>query len=147
MKTTYNDIEISYVEGDNRWHFELRGRSRSAESLAKAKEAIDKEPIEKRKQKFPRFDAYFFQYGENPIIVTVTGVSEEYYRASPQFWITNEGKRSKEHVSSLYPVNAENGAIVNEIISIKKQADQLEKARVAQMAKLEVATIPKEIAE
>jgi hypothetical protein len=42
MTITHDDITITYDEKDNRWHFELRGRQRSAESLAKAKEFIDK---------------------------------------------------------------------------------------------------------
>ena len=48
LVVTYEGIEIAYIEGSNDWRFELRGRSRRAESLSKAKEFIDKEPSKKK---------------------------------------------------------------------------------------------------
>lgn len=41
IKVIHSGIEILYVEGENKWTFTLRGRDRSADSLAKAKEYID----------------------------------------------------------------------------------------------------------
>ena len=64
MKTVYQDIAIEYDEQSNAWKFELRGRSRGADSLAKAKEAIDKEPVEKRKP-FPKFEAWLWAQDPN----------------------------------------------------------------------------------
>lgn len=144
MKTLYNAIEISYNEENDRWEFELRGRARSAESLAKAKEAIDKEPKEKRTQVFPRFDAYRFRYGDEISIVTVTSVADTRY-SGVEFWITGKDGRSKERASQLYPVNEKNTAIVTEIKRINAQIEGLDKAKATQHTKLQSATVPKEL--
>lgn len=146
MKTTYHEIEIAYDESDDRWHFDLRGRKRSAETLSKAKEAIDKEPAEKRKQVFPRFEAYKLSTWDNSEIVTVTGLGDEAWRGQPQFWIVDKsGKRSKEHASSLFPVNEKNTAIVACIIDLKKQIVALEESKSKQRERLQAAVVPKEL--
>lgn len=146
MKTIHSGIEIEYREQDNRWYFELRGRSRSADSLSKAKEAIDKEPTPKRTQQFPKFTAYRFNYA-GIHRVTVTSVAEgTSYRGSPSFWITNsEGGRSKEYASSLAPVNPHNDRLVNEIEALNKEQEAInEKIKVAK-SNLEWAKVPAEI--
>lgn len=51
MTTTHNGIEIEYLEREDLWQFELYGRERKVESLAAAKEAIDK-PRPSRKAAF-----------------------------------------------------------------------------------------------
>lgn len=146
MKCTYSDIEISYNEDKDRWDFELRGRRRSAESLAKAKEAIDKEPAEKRKQVFPRFTAYRFRYGQEIETVTVTSVADEQGFGGLRFWIAGKNGREKERCTMLFPVNESNDAIIIEMQSIQTQMDALEEKKDALREKLQSATIPKEIA-
>lgn len=145
IAVTYSGIAIAYNEVSDNWRFELRGRSRSATSLSKAKEAIDKEPVEKRKQTFPRFDAYIFNSYEDARIVTVTGVGEQGWGGQQTFWVDNKGKRSKESASSLYPVNEKNTAIAKELARIKKEINRLGGDSDAQMKKLEKITIPKEL--
>lgn len=148
MKTMHHEIEISYDESDDRWHFTLRGRGRSAETLSRAKEAIDKEPVEKRKQVFPRFEAYLSRYGSNVEIVTVIALGDEAWRGHPRFWVVNkDGKRSKEHAISLFPVNEKNTAIVAEIVALKKQTETLEDARSKWHEKLQCAVVPKELTD
>ena len=146
MKTLYKEIEISYNEEKDRWEFELRGRSRSAESPARAKEAIDKEPVEKRKQVFPRFDAYQNKHNRGFSIVNVTSIANNNCGGA-QFWIssTKDG-RQKEYACSLFPVNENNTAIVTEIKRINAQIDALDEVKANQHSKLQPATMPTELA-
>jgi len=145
MQTTHSGIEIEYDESKDVWRFDLRGRARSAATLSKAKEAIDKEPSEKRKQVFPRFEAYLVKLWETSV-VTVTGLAEENYRSTTCFWVTTkEGKRSKEYANILFPVSDHNTAILAEIKKLDDQIEALEKAKAAQHTKLQCATIPKEL--
>ena len=56
LTVEYSGITIEYIEDDNKFRFELRGRERKAESLKQAKEWIDKpEPVKKPSKKFERF--------------------------------------------------------------------------------------------
>lgn len=145
MKTEYNGIEIEYIEGTNDWHFELRGRRRKAESLVQAKAAIDKEPVEKRKQTFPVFDAYMLTfYGAET--VTVTSLAENRYSSEPEFWIKKRGDRRKERASHLYPVNAHNTALVEQIKAKDEEKSRIENERGELVRQLQEATVPAEIA-
>ncbi len=53
MKTEHAGIEIEYNEKDEKFECVIRDRHRIFDSLKKAKEAIDKEPAEKRKKMEP----------------------------------------------------------------------------------------------
>lgn len=147
MKTEYGGIEISYDEGRDVWLFELRGRSRSSESLAKAKEAIDKEPKEKRAQTFPRFQAYLWKYSEL-MTVTVTSLADDnYYGTGKTFWITDSrGKRSKERDHSLFPVNDHNTAVIEKVKATEKEIEALNAQLTKHKERLQKATVPAEIA-
>lgn len=147
MKTEHSGIEITYNEVKDRWEFELRGRSRSADSLAKAKEAINKEPVEKRKQAFPRFDAYLNRYQNGWGVVSVTSVADAGYRSGEYFWISNAQRgREKESASSLFPVNEHNTRIVDEIKRFESQIETCQEQVSKLIGKLQMATVPKEIA-
>jgi len=145
METTYNDIVISYQEANNRWHFELRGRKRSAESLAAAKNAIDKEPAAKRKQEFPRFHCYQFKYNDEVEIVTVTSVAEDGYRGL-EFWVSSKEGRAKVRANMLNPANESNGALVEEIKALTAERARIFSAITEARSKLTIAEIPAEIA-
>ncbi len=147
MKTEYNEIEISYDEGRDRWLFELRGRSRSADSLAKAKEAIDKEPAEKRQQTFPRFQAYFWRYDDLKV-VTVTSIAEEAsYGKSKVFWVMDkDNRRSKELQHSLFPVNEHNTKIIEAVKAKEAEVEKLQEDIRALRETLQQATVPAEVA-
>lgn len=148
MKTEYNGIEINYVEGTDDWHFELRGRSRKADSLAKAKEAIDKEPAEKRTQAFPRFQAHFYSYSQWQIVTVTSVAADGYYGAGTAFWCNEkDGKRRKERDSCLYPVNPHNDALVVAIKEKDKQIEKIEKEKSDLFEKLQKAAVPAEIAK
>lgn len=148
MKTEYNGIEITYDEGRNEWLFELRGRSRKADSLTLAKEAIDKEPKEKRAQTFPRFEAYFKHYSGWQKVIVTSIAEDPYYRGSGKsFWILGSGgKRSKESDSGLFPVNDHNTALLDAIHAKEKDIEVLEQQKSALYEKLQKATVPQEIA-
>ena len=146
MKTEYEGIEISYIEGTNDWHFELRGRSRITDSLAKAKEAIDKEPVAKRVS-FPRFDCYMWKY-RTLKIVTVTSVAELDYSGKPAFWVTErDGKkeRSKESAYSLFPVTDHNTALLAQIKNKEAEGEVIDKAIGALKQELTIAKVPESI--
>lgn len=146
MKTEYDGIEIEYIEGTNDWHFELRGRRRKADSLAKAKDAIDKEPKEKRAP-FPRFDCYRFRYSREPEVVTVTSIAEDQYDKGTTFWVSEkDGKgRSKEKDIYLHPVNDHNDALLAQIKAKQAEGAAIDKEIGALKAKLQIATIPESV--
>lgn len=147
MKVTHSDIVITYIEGDNQWHFELCGRQRKAESLAKAKEAIDKEPVEKRKQTFPRFEAYMkTSFERDYSVVSVTSLAENHYGRDTHFWVVDKrGNRSKENAVYIYPVNDANTAVVAEMMNIVGKIEILEKEKSMVAGKLQCSTVPKEL--
>ena len=141
MKTTYNEIEITYREDGNDWEFELRGRTRTAESLAKAKELIDKEPAEKKKP-FPRFKAYKISYNREVSVVNITSGADEGY-GGKQFWIVDaKGSRSKEQAKYLYPVNPKNDALLVDRREIEAKMTALSNELEAVTKKMETATMP-----
>ena len=145
MKTEYSGIEITYDEGRDNWLFVLRGRSRSAPSLAKAKEAIDKEPKEKRAQTFPRFEAYMWAY-DGFKTVTVTSIADDGYHNGMTFWVSDaDGRRRKERDYSLFPVNDHNTAIKDNILAKDAEREALSEAIDALKGGLQKATAPEEI--
>jgi hypothetical protein len=147
MKTEYSGIEISYDEGRDKWLFDLRGRSRSAESLAKAKEAIDKEPKEKRTQSFPRFEAYHWSYNNFGVVIVTSVADDAYYGQGKTFWVVEkDGKRKKERDYGLFPVNDHNTAIVNQILEKEKEAEKIAEKISNLRQELQKATVPAEIA-
>lgn len=147
MKTEYSGIEISYVEGTNDWHFELRGRSRRAESLAKAREAIDKEPKEKRTQTFPKFDAYQWSYGGIKTVTVTSLADNNAYSGGVDFWTTGPEGRRKEHDYSLFPVNDHNTALVKKIQAKEAEKDAIDKAITELRKTLQKATVPAELSK
>ena len=124
IKFTHDGTLITYNEQENKWKFTLRGRDRSAESLAKAKEFIDKPlPAEKAKP-FEKIPAWLFKYdGDTPARIDVTGIAEgRGYGGGEYVWINHKGARSKEAVRfSIYPSNPKNDEIVQRV-SAKREA-------------------------
>jgi len=111
---TYRDILITYDETRDKWLFVLRGKERSADTLANAKKAIDAPPP--KDDHFRRFEAWYNYggYGANYHPVTVTSMTE-----SGRFWITYTRNRSKERTQgdghALFPCNPHNDAVVARI--------------------------------
>lgn len=125
----YNNVEIIYDENDNVWRFELRGRQRSTESLAKAKEAIDK-PLPVGKKKFERFSAYLARHDSGFKIVEVTSIADgPSWRNKTEVWITFDGNRQKVGLDDLYAVTPENEALIAKWKQHDLQEKEAEKAK------------------
>lgn len=108
IKTTYRGIEISYDEGDDKWHFTLRDKDRSAETLANAKKAIDA-PVREGKKPFSRFKAWRKRYNRDEFeLVTVTSIANNRY-GGQKLWVTGpHGDREQEYPGSLYEISDHN---------------------------------------
>ena len=154
MQFTHSDIEVSYNEKDNKWHFALRGRHRTADSPAQAKEFIDKEPSPAKAKKFPRFTAYLrantYGHSANVQEVEVTNIAERSsYKSFIEFWIYNpanknyrdSGREKAEH-SRLITKSAGNDELLNEIRAIEGQIAQLDEQATGLAGKLEFISIP-----
>lgn len=141
---TYEGVKILYDESDNVWRFTLRGRERSSESLAKAKESIDKPvPEEKKKGFIPvqawKGDSY---YGTKWKQVIVTSIAEKGYRSYDELWIKDGTCRSKECSSSIFAFTDENAALIDKMNSLTEQIEKLEEQRKGLSRKMEKFTVP-----
>jgi hypothetical protein len=137
IKHTHDGVEITYDEKENRWRFHLRGRERSAESLAKAKEFIDKPVVEKEEKTFVPIDAWWFSYSEGPRIVKVTSVAERGYGSLEYYWIKDGKDRSKRAAYELYPKTDKNDKLVSEVQALDSQLDSLREKRDEKKQKLD----------
>lgn len=126
VKVIHDEIEIVYIEGDNKWEFVLRGRTRRVDSLAMARDAINKVPAEK-KTPFVRLDCFLIDnYSDDGRrIVTVTSYAGKSKWNGPEWWILNNGKREKVGQSCLVLNNDHNQALFSELDSIAKQVEVL----------------------
>jgi hypothetical protein len=125
LSVKYYDITISYSEQNNRWEFELRGRERYAESLAKAKEAIDKPVFDKSGKKFIPVRAILRDYsGAHP--GTITSIAESSYRSQQVWFVRDDDKRrSKENLSSMREESESNLRLLEESTTLCAEADVL----------------------
>lgn len=129
IRKTYRDVEIVYVEGSDKWNFTVNGRERNLETLAKAKESIDRALDREVKEKpWKPFEAWFeSRFGNRDFEkVRVTSEADRDY-GRRQFWITREAKqrRSKEPMDYLFASTPENEEKINQIIALRQQAEKL----------------------
>lgn len=131
IKVEYRGTAITYNEDRNRWEFELRGIERSRDTLAKAKEVVDKPPTEKEEgPAFQRIQAWIVRYGDIQE-VTVTSKQESSWRSS-SYWIVDKDKRrSTREGYQLYPRNEHNDAIIEQLREIHKRQVALAKEKEA----------------
>lgn len=125
----YKGVKITYSEPRDRWEFELRGIERSRDTLAKAKEVIDKPPTEKEEgPAFERIQAWRINYAGIEE-VTVTSKQEKSWRAD-SYWIVDKDKRrSTEQGYNLYPRNPHNDALVEQLRKLNKAQEELAEQR------------------
>jgi hypothetical protein len=142
LTVTYDGVEIRYEERSDRWKFCLRGRERSADSLAKAKEAIDK-PEPKEKKPFERISAYYQKgWGGGFIKVQITSIAEDSpYGSRTDVWINNEGTREKKPASSLYAITPANEKLIADWTVAETQRKALEQEQRDIVEKLEQAKV------
>lgn len=131
IKLTHNGVEIVYDEKDNLFRFELRGRQRSATSLLKAKEAIDKQPTEKEKKAaFQRTRCWtkenmWSRGGSEWRIIEATSVADGYTGA--YVWtVDGQKQRAKYRASDLVPCSPENDRKIEELRQAEKQIAELD---------------------
>ena len=149
ITTTYRDIVITYWEGDNKWRFTANGRERSSESLVKAKESIDRALDEVKAEKvkpWQPFEAYLgdrYSTSGKYQKVKVTSVAEDRGYGEGKMWVSNNGNRSKESISSLYAVTPENDALISEIQRLTKEREALEEKLREAKGKMVNIEVPK----
>lgn len=139
MKTIYEGIEIAYDESANLWRFELRGRQRSADSLAKAKEYIDK-PIPEGKKAFQRIPAIRLRnYDSDPDRGEITSIAEGYkYSNSKEVWFIGADKnRRKHYASDFIAVNDANTAMLATLANYRAEVNRLNQKSIELYGQLE----------
>lgn len=126
----HNGITITYNERTDHWDFTLRGRERDAESLAKAKEAIDR-PVKLTKDNtFERVTGWYFRYG-SMVECTITSLSERRWGGGPNLNISYKNEqgrldRGKVIPQDVFPRNEKNDAMAAEW---RKHADHIKVIR------------------
>lgn len=142
ISETYREIEIVLLENENKWRFTANGRERTAPTLPAAREAIDK--ALKAETKWEPVDAYFTSYNSSgPVRVTITSEAGGHHGNYRQFWISNNGKRSKESEGVLYAITPENDALFARIVELVKQQKALreqEKELLQQLRPIQIPT-------
>ena len=145
IEVVHSDTTITYNEREDKWQFTLRGRDRSADSLAKAKEYIDKPVAAEKAKPFEKIDAWFFEYTDDPKKVQVTGIAESRYSSSPEVWINSkEGRKRVQVRYKLFVANEQNDTTVGQMVARKNQIDLLRKEISNLKEKLIQLEIPKE---
>lgn len=134
IKKTYRDVEIVYVERDDKWNFTVNGRERNSDSLTQAKESIDRSlDYERKERPWKAFAAYHQDYNRDFEPVTVTSVADRGYESATYFWIskTKNGKkkRSKESEFELFAATPENEQKIARWRELDKEIDRLNAER------------------
>ncbi len=129
LQITYGDVPISYDERNDQWTFTLRGRDRIADSLAKAKEFIDK-PV-KESSSFKRVKALYSKY-QNPLHeVEVTSIAGTGRGGRLDVWVMDGKERSKRTANELFAFTPENLGRAAQIAELDKQIAALEQQKDA----------------
>lgn len=142
IKQTYENVEIRYNEGTDKWTFELGGKERFASSLREAKEAIDKAP--KSRRAVARFPALLVGWNSDKLDEVTVGAFSKNHRGQFQFWVTNDGSRSKESVDQLIKLNDTNAPLIAEARELTEQINELKKRRAERIAAMERVDVPAE---
>lgn len=154
----HGGITITYDERRNLFCFELRGRERTADSLAKAREAIDK-PVKEKTKPFERFKAWWNGSWASSSSgwkqVEVTSIAQGAYGNDHEVWINipgdEEGRfrrispvRQKTRAESVFPCNEKNDALVAQMLEFHKQASAIQEQADKLVKGLKPYVIPKE---
>lgn len=125
VKVTYDGVDIIYSEDKNRWQFELRGRERFSESLAKAKEAIGKS-AKSEANKFSPVAALAVTYSRIRA-GTITSICE-LDNSSQQVWFVEDKDkvRRKEFLLNMFESSEYNLQLVAEIADLDNEAESLQ---------------------
>ena len=143
IKVKYQDVEITYLERENKWQFVLRGRERSATSLELAKEAIDK-PEPKEKKEFNRVKVYFQEWGKWEEGEVTSTAEQEKYSYAQSVWLVIKGKRSKVRAEVCLPINDHNTPLVAQHREMEARKAKLIKEMEAVVKLMKPLVIEKE---
>lgn len=147
MKVMYEGIEITYNEPKDIWQFELRGRERSAESLAKAKEAINKPVADKASSAFKRTPAYAtsgYRWDSSFTVGEVTSIADVSYGTQYVWFVSQSGKRAKVRHDCTCLATPQNSALITSIESLIAECKALDSKGRALYEKLAKIPLPKE---
>lgn len=147
----YRDVTIEYLEDENKFRFELRGRERKAESLKQAKEWIDKpKPMKKAAKNFKPIQVVFADgtYSDNRYhkkyrkVVTVTSVPADRFRNEANnpshAWVSHEDNtRSKERSHNLYLIHDTNAKRWEEYDRLVVEGERIEEQKKQVLKTLE----------
>lgn len=132
IETTYNDVKITLAEDSeaDKWVFQLRGRTRTAPSLFKAREAIDKAP-KVEKEPFHEFEAILGNY-EGYHLVTVTSYAgrnqNSYASFEHEFWVLgSKGKRHKVPHHELFQASQHNRNVIADMAVLEEEIKERQK--------------------
>lgn len=127
IQMIYSGITIEYREESNRWFFEVNGRERSADSLTKAKESIDRPEREKPVKPFARTKAYLMHSysGDAYQVVDVTSIAERGYSTGVHFWVSVNGQRKKESGYALVEVTEASTRVIEACKQLRAQEEAL----------------------
>jgi hypothetical protein len=142
VKQIYQDVEIVYNENTNKWVFELGGKEKLAISLREAKQAIDDAP--KQKRAVVRFPALLLDWQGDKLDEVIVGAGSKGYRGQIQFWVSNNGSRSKEDAARLIKLNNVNAPLIEEVRTINNQIQELKQQRAKKVAAMERVDVPAE---
>lgn len=139
---TYHGTEVGYYESINKWVFVLRGRERTVESLAQAKEAIDK-PVKEKKPEFKPVAAFKFEtWGDDkfsPVTITslIEGGNCVWIQSKDSGYRTNG--RTKEQADKIYLNTPENALLIEAWKELNTQKTDIEKKMSKLITSMETA--------
>lgn len=143
IKQTYREVEIVYVESQDKWNFTVNGRERNSDSLAQAKESINRSlDYEKKERPWKPFPAYHQDYNRDFEPVTITSIADKSYGSRTYYWVSNGKKRSKESGHELYAATPENEQRITRWRELDKEVDRLEDEKRQLVAGMEHVKTP-----
>jgi MinD-like ATPase involved in chromosome partitioning or flagellar assembly len=146
IQEKYKDVVITYSEYDNTWFDGESGKN--YESLAKAKEAIDRRRA--KNLKFSPIDVFVEGYGGGIRKDTITSIV-----SSDCVWIKyKDGDKSREKYSFKYSTSPhpyaatkENEFLIAQIGALRKNIDTLEKAiqkKLSALTQIDISLLVKD---
>jgi hypothetical protein len=132
---TYKGIEIRYDQFDDRWHFTLRRKMRSAPTVGEAKKLIDTPPV-KADGLFQRTPVFVdsWRHGDGLVDATATSCDPSY--GTNYVWIVQGKCREKARADCVYPATKNNILIARRVKALDKDLKKLNSEREKLMERM-----------
>jgi hypothetical protein len=141
----HRETEIEYDQSKNLWRFTLHGRERSSESLAKAKEAIDK-PVPVKAKPFEEVTAWIKKWDQGWKKCRITSIADSpSYSSSTWVWVVTDSARSKQKTEDIYPSCEGNDQLISELQAVDAKIEALNEEKSKLMERLKCYIAPKEL--